>query len=52
MQKVKEKMEKSGEQPVEEPSVPSAEPVEEEPMEEKPAGLMARPSAAPMEEGM
>lgn len=52
MQKVKDKMEKSGEQPVEEPPVPSEEPTMEEPMEEKPAGLMARPSAAPMEEGM
>jgi len=47
MEKVKEKMEKE-EVKTEEP-VPSAEPVEEE---EKPMGLMARPNAAPMEEGM
>ena len=48
VQKVKEKMEKE-EVKTEEP-VPSAEPVVEE--EEKPMGLMARPNAAPMEEGM
>ena len=47
IESVKSKMEKAGETAEEEP-VPSEEPV----VEEKPAGLMARPSAAPMEEEM
>jgi hypothetical protein len=50
MEKVKEKMEKSGEEPVEEPVV--AEEPEMTETEEQPKGLMARPSAAPMEEEM
>jgi hypothetical protein len=51
MEKVKEKMEKSGEEPVEEPMVEEQPPMAPAP-EEQPKGLMARPSAAPMEEGM
>jgi hypothetical protein len=47
IQSVKGKMEKA-EDAVEEEPVPSAEPV----VEEKSTGLMARPSAAPMEEEM
>lgn len=51
IESVKSKMEKAEETAEEEP-VPSEEPAMEEPMQEKPSGLMARPSAAPMEEGM
>ena len=51
MEKVKEKMEKSGEEPVEEPMIEEQQPMAPAP-EEQSKGLMARPSAAPMEEEM